>query len=70
MTWSDLAELLRPYVPAAPAAWLVWNGDPLQALVWLAVFLLAVATVPAASAIGRLLTRTIDRLGGSSVGSF
>lgn len=63
MTWRDLAETLKPYVPAVPGtAWLMWQGDHLGMLMWLGVYLLALATVPSALAVGRLVTRVVDRI--------
>ena len=63
MTWRDLPDALGSFAPAAPVtAWLMWRGDLLGALMWLGIYLLAVAALPPAQAVGRLTTRIIDRL--------
>ena len=63
MKWRDLSEAVKPYVPAVPGtAWLMWQSDHLGMLLWLGVYLLALATVPSALAVGRLLTRIVDRI--------
>ena len=63
MTWSDLAGVVKHYVvPASGGTWSVLGNGPLDALPWVGVYLLLLAAAPAAMAVGRLLTRLIDRI--------
>ncbi len=63
MTWVETISGAKRYLLALPGIpWVIWEPDPVTALKRLGVYMIALALLPTALAMGRLGARVIDRV--------